>query len=57
MKKALLILAAFGILISTSCSNEVRKETVTDTTGTDTTATDTTATDTTTVPPDTTRQN
>jgi len=53
MKKIILILAAFGILIASSCSNEVRKESTTDTTMTDTTK----VADTTTVPPDTMRQN
>jgi hypothetical protein len=54
MKKIMLMIAAFGLFLATSCSNEVRKETTTDSTGADTTAT---PPDTTTMPPDTTRQN
>ncbi len=53
MKKTILILAAFGILIATSCSNEVRKETNGDSTVVDTAK----VADTTTMPPDTTKQN
>lgn len=44
MKKTLIALAFFGILIATGCSNEVRKENTNDTMVNDSTVVDTTRT-------------
>ena len=58
MKKTIVIIAAFAALIATSCSNEVRKETLRDSLTRDSLARDSAAkADTTTMPPDTTKQN
>jgi hypothetical protein len=63
MKKIIVIVAAFGMLIATSCSNEIRKETLEDSLTRDSLTRDSLARDsankpdTTTMPPDTTMQN
>jgi len=63
MKKTIVVIAAFGMLIATSCSNEVRKDAMRDSLTRDSITRDSLARDTsnkpdtTTMPPDTTKQN
>ena len=63
MKKTIVIIAAFAMLIATSCSNEIRKDTLADSLTRDSLTRDSLArdsasrADTTTMPPDTTKQN